>query len=295
MKSFFRDVPGIGPMEIEHVFYEYEDPTLFVCVDMAENRYLCACCKLGEEWLVGKASENILVQMMDDKIPLDVVFSQKSDNAFALFWNGDHLKVHANIEQDMYPERGALLELSGDSDTLQYKEKLRKIILWKSALSKQIQTAPAHVPHLHGNMASNEYYGNLFKSLSQVNLESLTTVAPLLSSFDMQYVVKAATVPSYLVKKGKFVSTVSNLISSINMQSISSAAILISKLSMQSIAEASETVSLLGNYKNVLSYSCDITFKCTVSQPGNIATQKKESKPQQNRIIVGSLTISLAA
>ena len=31
MEAYFTDIPNIGDLSLEHVFYEYEEPILFVC------------------------------------------------------------------------------------------------------------------------------------------------------------------------------------------------------------------------------------------------------------------------
>lgn len=93
MNTFFKDIPGIGSLKIEYVFYECGEPTLFVCIDSGENRYLCACCRLGEEWLVARVSKDALVRMIDDKVTLDRMFKEETIALFALIWNGVRLKI----------------------------------------------------------------------------------------------------------------------------------------------------------------------------------------------------------
>ena len=141
MKIFFKDVSGIGTLKIEHVFYEYGEPTLFVCIDAGENRYLCACCRLGEEWLVGQISEDALVRMIDDKVTLDKMFKEEAIALFTLIWDGVRLKISGDIEEDMYPETGALLELSTGENTILYKESLQTVMEEKTSLFAAAQFA----------------------------------------------------------------------------------------------------------------------------------------------------------
>ena len=56
-------IPGLI---LEHAFYEYSEPILFVCRDYDWNRYLCSCCKLSEEWVLSKVSVSDLLSLVDN-------------------------------------------------------------------------------------------------------------------------------------------------------------------------------------------------------------------------------------
>ena len=63
--------PALGKLTREHIFYQMGlYPILFVCKDGNKNRYLCSCCRLGEEWIINQVSENALVAFIEDKITI---------------------------------------------------------------------------------------------------------------------------------------------------------------------------------------------------------------------------------
>jgi len=66
--SQFANLPQIGTLMLEHTFYEYGEPVLFVCTDQTANRYLCSCCRLSEEWLIAKTCPADLIDVIDDRL-----------------------------------------------------------------------------------------------------------------------------------------------------------------------------------------------------------------------------------
>ena len=73
-EAYFENIQGIGGLALEYVFYEYEEPILFSCTDSRGGRYLCACCRLSENWLIGRVSNQQLIDMMEKKTTLADVF-----------------------------------------------------------------------------------------------------------------------------------------------------------------------------------------------------------------------------
>ena len=66
MNVYFKNIPYVGDMTLEYVFYAYDEPILFVCTDIQGTRYLCSCCKLSEEWAVAQVTEKALLEMLDE-------------------------------------------------------------------------------------------------------------------------------------------------------------------------------------------------------------------------------------
>lgn len=106
------DLPCVGKLNLEHTFYALDDPVLFVCKDMTGVHYLCSCCKLGEEWVVGQVSETALVNMIDDKITIRDVFEKKCSTKFHVTWDGEKFSITDKITNDSLPRVGAMLELA---------------------------------------------------------------------------------------------------------------------------------------------------------------------------------------
>ena len=128
MRAFFTNIPRIGTVTIEHVFYEYKKPTLFVLKDRNQTRYLCSCCKLDEEWLVAQISTRTLIDLIENKITLDAVF-KTANNKLPLSWDGENLIALSHIEPDMYPAPNTRLDLSNQKDVRLYKTYLQTVAL----------------------------------------------------------------------------------------------------------------------------------------------------------------------
>jgi len=106
-----------GPGRIEHTFYSLGDvPVLFVWVDGTDARYLCSCCKLHEEWLVGQVLESALTDLIDDKVTIREVFESRCEvKAFAV-WDGEKFDVKNGFPVNALPKAGAMLELEHEKD-----------------------------------------------------------------------------------------------------------------------------------------------------------------------------------
>lgn len=112
MEPYFSHVPNIGDLNLEHTFYRYEEPILFVCVDILGNRYLCSCCQLSECWIICQVREIDLIAMIENKISLNNMFRSTNSKALFLSWNGEMMQYSFVVPEDAYPQRGSFLELS---------------------------------------------------------------------------------------------------------------------------------------------------------------------------------------
>lgn len=113
MEAYFEAIPKIGDLRLEHAFYEYEEPVLFVCLDRAGRRWLCSCCRLSQEWIVGQVGEQDLLDIIDKTIALDGAF-RRCGEKFFLTWDGQALRRDDEIPDSAYPKEGARLRLSPD-------------------------------------------------------------------------------------------------------------------------------------------------------------------------------------
>lgn len=112
-KPYF-DIPILGKLKLEFVFYQLGyDPILFVCTDDNHDRFLCSCCKLCEEWIIGKVSNRMLLLMMDRQKTLRDVFLE-SDACYFVEIQIDGYKLRTPIPDDAYPKNGAYLRLPTD-------------------------------------------------------------------------------------------------------------------------------------------------------------------------------------
>lgn len=125
MEAYFTDIPNIGDLSLEHVFYEYEEPILFVCTDASGKRYLCSCCRLSANWIIRQTDEAALINMIDNRISLDAMFRFRDGKTLFLSWDGENMHYSSDIPENAYPKNGSFLKLSKDK-TNQYRNDLEK-------------------------------------------------------------------------------------------------------------------------------------------------------------------------
>lgn len=111
MDVYFSGIPQIGDLYLEHVFYEYGEPILFVCVDKSANRYLCSCSRVSEQWLVGKVTNKQLLCIIDKVTAIDLAL-RESEEAFCVQWDGKSLHRLDRIPYDAYPKTNSMLRLT---------------------------------------------------------------------------------------------------------------------------------------------------------------------------------------
>lgn len=105
MEVYFENIPHIGDLALEHIFYEYGEPVLFVCRGTNNKRYLCSCCKLSERWILSQVSEEELIQLIDDSISIRSLFEPRVQSPFMLSWDGVSLSAKFdNIMPELLPD-----------------------------------------------------------------------------------------------------------------------------------------------------------------------------------------------
>ncbi len=139
METYFV-LPQIGELTLEHVFYLLDsEPILFVCKDLMGHRYLCSCCLMYQEWVVGRTEESALLSLIDDKTTIRDIFVNDCDSKYLVWWDGENFKLNSDVPDGMLPKVGATLELEQEK-TGPYRETLRRIIQLR-ALSKVLLKA----------------------------------------------------------------------------------------------------------------------------------------------------------
>lgn len=113
MEKIFSNVKELGDLYLEHEFYNYDEPILFTCVDQKETRYLCSCCHLGSQWVLGKTTPDILMAMIEDKITLHKAF-QESNPCYFLQRVDTGYSITRDIPCDAFPIEGEYLDLEDE-------------------------------------------------------------------------------------------------------------------------------------------------------------------------------------
>lgn len=140
MKTYFKNVPNFGNLVLEHTFYDYGEPILFVCRGIGDVRYLCSCCKLSEEWILVQASEGDLVKLIDETATIRSIFENCGEIPFMLLWNGTKLRLSFDeVSEELLPD-DAFLELSVE-ETAAYREFLCYQLNKKMKMAQAIQIA----------------------------------------------------------------------------------------------------------------------------------------------------------
>lgn len=123
-ETYFDGIPGIGSLAVEHVFYTYDIPILFVCTDGTGNRYLCSCCRLAERWLISRVHGPDLIRLMRNEIPIRKLFP--TGPTMYVHWNGTRYESLPRTPLDgIKPRPDSYLDLP-EEKTREYMEKLAK-------------------------------------------------------------------------------------------------------------------------------------------------------------------------
>lgn len=80
--KIFQGVPGLGDLWLEREFYYYNEPILFTCVGQNGIRYLCSCCNLSSQWLLGELTLELLKGLIENKVTLCEAFQKKQGSLF---------------------------------------------------------------------------------------------------------------------------------------------------------------------------------------------------------------------
>lgn len=196
METYFN-LPHIGELAIEHLFYEVNDePILFVCRDTGGFRYLCSCCLMYEQWVIAQTDESTLMDLIDDKIAIRDVFESRNSMVVAVSWDGNKFNV-GTASSDFFPRVAATLELPHERNSSYYNllnQKAQQDMWSKTfehlderAMQISISYSPIHVePTLEDGILSAlkefvTYFAKMsapeiMKRLSDTSLNTLTAI-----------------------------------------------------------------------------------------------------------------------
>lgn len=112
LKKYFNNIPKIGNLYLEYIFYECGEPILFICYGN-NKRYLCSCCKLSEKWIVSEITKEEILYLIDNVITIRSLF-ESNHFTFVIYWNGKSLDINFNDSiSDILPD-AKILEISKD-------------------------------------------------------------------------------------------------------------------------------------------------------------------------------------
>lgn len=121
MSIIFQHVPVLGDLYLEHEFYSYDEPILFTCIDRRGTRYLCSCCYLGSQWVLGEITSGLLAAMIENSVTLRETF-QKSNTCYFLQRTEVGYTITEDIPHDSFPREGEYLDLEDEKNSAFYTE-----------------------------------------------------------------------------------------------------------------------------------------------------------------------------
>lgn len=122
-----------GQLCVEKVLVTFDTPTLFVCTDSSDKRYLCL--NIGEnddKYVIAKTNARYLLNMLRNKYTMEFVFRNSIDGKIILAeydYDGETIvsesKTAQDVRADLLPKKGEYFELSNDS-IVEYIKRLDK-------------------------------------------------------------------------------------------------------------------------------------------------------------------------
>jgi hypothetical protein len=88
-KPYFKDIKGVGSLDIEYIIFQADYPVIFTCVDKFNQLYLCVCCDIRKEqrWIISKTTAEIVKNMLCDKITLYDSFKSPYNKNYIIKWS----------------------------------------------------------------------------------------------------------------------------------------------------------------------------------------------------------------
>lgn len=132
-KPYFENIPHIGDLELDYIFYDNGYPILFTC--KKDNLlYLCLCRTVVDEqkWIISEIDVEILEKLMKDEISIYDAFKAKGGRACIAIWSKENpieeymVLQSSQLSDEDLPENDLFLDDEGESD--EYLEMLKNRI-----------------------------------------------------------------------------------------------------------------------------------------------------------------------
>lgn len=88
-EPYFKNVPFIGDLKLDYIFFEDIYPVFFTCLDKLKNLYICSCCDYINEqrWIVSPVNNEDILNMLKNKISLYKIFEIGEGYRFIIIWH----------------------------------------------------------------------------------------------------------------------------------------------------------------------------------------------------------------
>jgi len=91
--------------KIDKIIFETSYPVLFTCTNEQDELFLVVCCQnneTGRKWLLTKTTEDIVIELLSNKISIRTAFEQPSEKKISISESGQKysVKEHNNDWDD---------------------------------------------------------------------------------------------------------------------------------------------------------------------------------------------------
>lgn len=117
---YFKNIPGIGDLEMDHIFLEDNYPILFICKNEEEKLYLCLCRTVVSEqkWLISEISLQTLEDLIYNNVSIYDAF-KANNHIYIIHWHKTNQYKYdiiptANISDFDLPDKTIFLDNKED-------------------------------------------------------------------------------------------------------------------------------------------------------------------------------------
>ena len=148
---YFKNIPQIGDLVLDHIFVENGYPILFTCYS-EEKIYLCLCRTIYEEqkWIIAEINENLLESIINNKISIFEAFKSTVGKICIARWSKEnpyekYEVVHSSqLKDDDLPDKEIYLDDEGYStEYLELVKNRMQNMKEKSSTLIPIETTPS--------------------------------------------------------------------------------------------------------------------------------------------------------
>ena len=122
-EPYFKDIPRIGDLSLDYIFFEAGYPVLFTCVNDTDI-YLCLCRTVVDEqkWIITEIDLETLEDLINNKVTIYNALKKQNSRACIAAWKKENPNytsyrvINTELIDDAYlPDTDLLLDDEGES------------------------------------------------------------------------------------------------------------------------------------------------------------------------------------
>lgn len=153
---YFENVPKVGNLRMEQIVVDYDYPLLSVLTDEKQSRYLSMCfdTRGSQQWLITPISNESLIQLLTNRIPLDAPYRESPTNVIHAVRNYEtktetfYELRPADIPDENLPAKGEYLDAEDD----EWKEYIERLQEQSGSWAISYQERPIYVTKFSSRM-----------------------------------------------------------------------------------------------------------------------------------------------